>query len=194
MSRLYGVNSHAEICRILKTYNTRPFCECCRNKQQLHDDATPENSRKKKRKRRTVKKSTIDATKTMENFSEIILEFLQSHHLSVHAVEKRIAYNGITGRVDCIFQDNMNPKKLFIVDWKFSNYIPLHIQMDYMIQLNIYMYILKRTRMYASYTFELYCFIVPSSSNSKQTKIFKCNHLPDTFIENLITKTQFGLG
>lgn len=182
MSQLYGVVSHATIGKILNAYDGKPFCNCC-------TVMTPKCLNKKTLRRNRSKKDNSQMT-TIQDFNIEMFHFLQRNHLSVHAIEKTIQHNGIIGRVDGIFQDNMNRNRLFIIDWKFSKFIPTYIKMDHVIQLNLYMYIMKKMKTYATYNFDLYC-IMFSSQNNKYMKIFKCNHLPEKFIENLITKSIF---
>lgn len=182
MSCLNGIISHAAICGLLKTFNTHPFCNC-------HVMATPNIQKRKTRDRRRKHAVKIAKNLMSHTINQEMLKFLKDNHLFVYAVEKRIEYDNIVGRIDCIFKSHLDKTQLYIIDWKFSRNIPNFIQMDYIIQLNIYMYIMKRINLYSKCTFKLYCFIF--STSGKRLKIFECNHLPEPFIDNLITKTIF---
>lgn len=170
MSRLYGITSHAALCKLLKKYRKNSFCECCR--------------------RRRIRKRKNNNNDVLKKFNHEMFSFLQNHHLSVYAIEKRIQCDGLSGRVDCLFLDNICKNKLYIVDWKFSSYIPVNLQMDHVIQLNLYMYIMKRMKEFMVYTFEMYC-IIFSSVDQDKIRIFKSIVLPEKFMENLITRMSF---
>lgn len=171
MSRLYGVTLHAAMHRVLRTYKQLPFCDCCRR------------SYNKKTK------SILDRMHT--DFNIEMVQFLQKHHLSVVAMEKKIQIDGLLGRVDCIFKENVYNKKLYIIDWKFTKHLPAELCQEYRIQLNLYLYIMQRMQLFNAFDqFEMYCFIF-SSHDLNQLKIFKCEAMSQDFIENLISTTVF---
>lgn len=185
MSRLYGVVSHAKICKLFKKYKKKSFCECClvnKKKTCLID--------KIKQKKKYPNKQQELIKTLLKDFNSEMFQFLENNHLSVHAIEKKIFCDGLTGRVDCIFRENINKKKLFIIDWKFCNNIPTSLHLDYELQLNLYMYIMKRMKIFSNYDFEMYCFIFSSHDNNK-IRIFKCKVLPEGFIQNLISIISF---
>ncbi|WBR61441.1 exonuclease [Drosophila suzukii associated hytrosavirus 1] len=182
MSQLYGVVAHAALCRLLRTYKSKPFCSCC----TAPTDVYPESKSRKRRRR------VPPPSQTLEEFNADMLQFLQNHHLSVLDIEKSVQINGLRGRVDGIFIDSLNKRKLFIIDWKFSKYMYNNLLMEYVIQLNLYMYIMKRMSQYANFDYELYCFVI-SSSNNQKLKIFKVDILPEEFMANFITKSCYEI-
>lgn len=173
MSRLYGVTSHAILCRLLKAYKKRPFCRCCR-----------------RRRYRPSNQDNVELDVEAQ-LNTTLFTFLQENHLSVLDVEKKLNSEGLCGRVDCIFLQNTNDKKtIYIVDWKFTRNLSRTLAIDHVIQLNLYRYIMQRMPKYNNYDMQLYC-IRFSSSQSGCLEISKSKLLPDTFIRNLITKTIF---
>lgn len=202
MSRLYGVKSHAALCKLLKKYKKNPFCACCFNKkstkrryQQHHNEKTTkiEAAARKPIARRSTKheiKYALNLSSMNEDFNSSLVSFLQQNHLSVYAVEKKIKFENLSGRVDCIFIENVNRRKLFIIDFKFMNSMPRELHMQYIIQLNLYRYIMKRMSEYMMFDFEMYCLIF-SSYNKNHINIIKCIQLPEDFVESLISRLSF---
>lgn len=179
MSRLYGVLSHAVICKILKKHKN-PFCDCCGKSNNNNVNSNVH----------VTCRYTDKSTMTLQEFNREIVQFLKDHHLSVYAVEKRIQIDGLSGRVDCIFRENLYKKTLYIIDWKFSKYIPYTLQMEYVIQLNLYMYIMKRIDVFSTYNFQLYCIIFSTTGNNK-IKIFKSMVLSEEFLKSLISVMNY---
>lgn len=168
MSRLYGVNSHAAICKRLKKYKKCPFCDCC-------------VYTKKNTTRRTVKM----AAELTQDFDRKMVQFLQKHHLSVFIIEKKIAIQGLNGRVDCVFIENIHKKTLYIVDWKFTRYVPHDVYIQHRIQLSLYAYIMKRMDAFSTYNFKTFCFFFAPGN---KIKILHCEILGDDFLESLISR------
>lgn len=185
MSQLYGIISHAALCSLLKTYNKTPFCDCALTPSTQQTKTT----KKEKKHRRTRRKHAAQIAQNImsQRLHDDLLAFMKFHHMFVHAVEKRVACEGLCGRVDCILQSHIDRKKMFIIDWKFTKCEQQLIHMDYVVQLNIYMYIMRRMAAYKNCTFTLYCFIFTEAS--RHVNIFRCQHLSDAFIQSLITKT-----
>lgn len=99
MSRLYGVQLHANICKQLKKYNKQPFCLCCSSSS---------------RNPKTIVHKHSNNAQLHKDFHAEMVQFLQNKHLSVFALEKTISIEGLTGRVDCILRENLFKKKLYI--------------------------------------------------------------------------------
>lgn len=195
MSQLYGIVSHSALCRLLRTHMSNPFCSCCATTPPI----CTENREKKKQRGRTRKSAAVVETKktpwlkakTLSEFNAELVQFLQNNHLSVYAIEKTVKIGGLCGRVDGIFRDNVNKRTLYVVDWKFSKNVPPSLPMEYVMQLNLYRYIMKRMTQYAKYDLQLYCFIFSAHNNSM--RVFKSLILPDEFIWNFISKTCFEI-
>lgn len=189
MSRLYGVVSHAALRKTLKLYRNEPFCSCCTAKQTNTDDvgvhADGKTLKRRRRQRRKKKKR-----EPPPDLHTGLLAFLQQNHLAVFAIEEYIETVDVTGRIDCIFLRQTDKKTLFVVDWKFTKSIPDNLYMDYVLQLNLYRYMMKRLAKYAGYEIELYCLMF-SYYEPEKLKIFKAEHLPDDFIASLITMSYF---
>lgn len=174
MSLLNGVKSHAKLRQQLKTFNKVPFCECCCHRKVCKCTSITN------KKRHTIQDLHVD-----------IMEFMKMHHLSVYGIEKKISCMGLNGRVDGIFKANQTKNKLYLIEWKFCRYIPERLDITYIIQLNLYMYIMKQIKKYKKFHFDMYCFIFSTTQNN--IKIFKCINLPDEFIKNFITCTYFKI-
>lgn len=169
MSRLYGVVSHAAMCKILKKYKNTSFCECCNcdlNNSIQFDKLT----------------------EMKKDFHIEMVQFLQNNHLSVFVMEKKIYIPGLNGRIDCVFIENVHRKKLYIIDWKFTKNIPNELTVQHRIQLSLYAYIMKRMESFCMYEYETYCFFF---SPDNQIKILNCKILEDDFVESLITRMCF---
>lgn len=169
MSRLYGVVSHAAMCKLLKKYKKKSFCECC-----VCDSFDTCNFDR--------------ALQVEKDFNIEMVQFLQRHHLSVFLMEKKIAIPGLNGRIDCVFIENLFKKTLYIVDWKFTKNIPEELSVQNRIQLSMYAYIMKRMEDFSIYDFKTYCFFF---SPQNYTKIIHCELLGDDFLESLITRMHF---
>lgn len=169
MSRLYGITEHAVLRKQLKQYRQIPFCSCCRRRRQ---------------QQALSKQTTTDDTSIHSG----LLQFLRQHHLSVLALEQRLAIDYVHGRVDGILKCNNSEDRntIFIVDWKFTRrHIPQILPIEYVLQLNLYMYMMKQMPQYSHYKMKMFCMIF-SASNKFQP--FPVIVLPDDYIKSLITR------
>lgn len=175
MSQLYGVRAHASISQQLMKYKRRPLCCCCCHRKRKCK-CPPDNTEERLNKQIMLN----------YDFQEKMVEFIQQRHLSVFAIEHRVKINGICGRIDAIFRANYQRKKLYIVDWKFLRYMPEQIDITYIIQLNLYRYMLQQMAKYQNYELEIFCFCF---TRYQTLKIFECTKLSKEFIESFITRT-----
>lgn len=125
-----------------------------------------------------------------DKFNKTLVNFLRDHHLSVYAVEKNIRIDNLGGRVDCIFLENRHHKTLYIVDWKFFRHVPNTLSMEYIIQLNLYMYMMKRLQEFSHFNFKLYC-IIFSALDPNKIKVFDAMILPEEFLQTLTSIASF---
>lgn len=165
MSLLYGILSHSFMNKTLREHRKNPFCTCC--------------GRTNKRKE----------NKSRTKFHNRMEQFLQQHHLSVFGVEKSIQACGLKGRVDCIFKrcdigGGGNKSILYIVDWKFQNYIPDNLSMTFRLQLNMYKYIMMHMKKFEQFKIEMFVFIF--HTNKIELEIFKVDDINQLFIQELI--------
>ncbi len=168
MSRIYGVVSHATLRKQLKQFRRMAFCTCCRSRPRTEHN--------------------YDYT----CLNDDLVKFLSDNHLGVMAMEQPVAIDGVTGRVDCIFLRKSDKRTLFIVDWKFLSNIPADLPMDYVVQLNLYMYMMKRMKRFEKFDMTMWCLCFSSRPTNKSTfKAFSVQPLPENFIRTLITKTNF---
>lgn len=169
MSLLYGLQSHKELGKLLQAHDSEPFCKCCSRKN--NNDA-----------------NDVLVKQGIQKFSRPLYKFLQTHHLSVHAIEHTVKTQQLSGRIDCIFLENVYKKTMYIVDWKFSKRIPQKISNDYKIQLNLYMHILTciHEQQNQQYDYKLYCIVFSSPPHNKM-KVFNVEKLPKDFIANTIS-------
>lgn len=190
MSQIYGIISHAKMCKLLKQYKKQPFCNCCSTRKQQQQykrrQREPTKENKNNCRRRLQKQEQLKRMNT--DFNDVLVQFLQKHHLCVYAIEKKVQIDGLRGRVDCIFLESVHKKTLYIIDWKFTKHLPAELNIQYKIQLNLYRYIMQRMEIYAIYDdILMYCIFV----DNNRVKILKCDILHEDFIENLISLTNF---
>lgn len=170
MPRLYGVISHAVMRKTLRKYRRDPFCNCCRLKKK------------------TIRHSNDDA----HILHRDLVQFLAKHHLSVLDLEVRLEIDQLRGRVDAIFMSNIGDgNTIYIIDWKFIKHIPTQLSFDYVMQLNLYKYIMQHMSKYCHYIIEMYC-VMLSSQSKLSFKAFKPINLPDDYIKSLFTNIQFS--
>lgn len=178
MSTLYGIISHAALSKLLRRHQHKSFCECCADVVGNDDDDA------------VIAVDDKQKNNLNSGLNKNLVEFLREHHLSVFAVEKHLRVDNLGGRVDCIFLENRHRKTLYIVDWKFFRHIPSTLPMEYVIQLNLYMYMMKRLNEFSNFNFKLYC-VIFSALDSNKLKVFKTMILPDDFLKTLTSIMSF---
>lgn len=162
--RFFGTKSHSNVANLLRSRH-KFYCQC-------HLPIT------------TSTMSTTSSSNTME-LSSIFLQFAQDHHLQLYFVEKKFTFERLTARIDAAFI-NSDDEHIYIIDWKF----PIRgdvLRFDSVLQLNLYMYILKKSEpKYQNKKFKLYCIHNALMEEEQKTEIFSCPILDQQFINNFV--------
>lgn len=167
--------SHAAIRKLLQKHRRIPFCSCCcrrRRDKQINKNQHSNNG---------------DYDGNVTTLHSGLVQFLANHHLSVLRLEKQLKIDGVVhGRVDGIFRSNIGDKNtIYIVDWKFLSNIPQILTFDYILQLNLYLYIMKRLPKFCHYNMRMYCLVF--STSTTEFKEYIVPAIPEDYIKSLLT-------
>lgn len=169
MSMLYGVKNHARMNRVLKKYKNYTFCDC--------------HLTEKQKKRQLQRRQKLQYYKIHDELTD----FFQEHHLCLYGTERKIEFGELNGRVDCICKQKSTRNTLFILDWKFSTNRLNKLSFDYILQMNLYKYIMNKMDEFKKFDIQMFCCIFIDNI----IHIFSCEVLDLLFIENFLSNTSF---